>query len=71
MEIARERETEARGCIKLVAGGGMQCNAGDETRRDDAVACGTAVSAVASARAGGFDWVGSGTEDPQDPLYRN
>jgi hypothetical protein len=50
---------------------GLQCNAMQETRRDDAVACGTAVSAVASARAGGFDWVGSGTEDPQDPLYRN
>lgn len=47
-EICPRGEREARGCIKLVAGGGtkgtgMQCNA-----RANAVACGTAVSAVAS-----------------------
>ena len=71
-------ETEREIGKRLYQIGGRWRDKRDCNARADAVACGTAVSAVASGPPAGLLWLPAlvaseldGSEDPQDPLCRN
>jgi len=71
--MERDRQEAASNWWPVAGQKGLQCDA-----RADAVACGTAVSAVASGPPAGLLWLPAlvaserdGSEDPQDPLCRN